>query len=166
MVAHVGDFGLSKFLSSDHLDTASETPSSSIAIKGTVGYVAPEYGIGSEASMIGDVYSFGILLLEMFTGKRPIDATFSERLTLHEIAKMALPETVMEVIDPSILMEVMANNSIIQEDRRRVKVEECLNSIIRTGVLCSMESPFERMEMRDVVAKLCHTRETFLGRRV
>ncbi|KAK9230241.1 hypothetical protein WN944_023208 [Citrus x changshan-huyou] len=166
MVAHVGDFGLSKFLSSDHLDTDSETPSSSIGIKGTVGYVAPEYGIGSEASMIGDVYSFGILLLEMFTGKRPIDATFSEGLTLHEIAKMALPEKVMEVIDPSILMEVMANNSIIQEDRRRVKVEECLNAIIRTGVLCSMEPPFERMEMRDVVAKLCHTRETFLGRRV
>ncbi|XP_006465002.1 putative receptor-like protein kinase At3g47110 isoform X2 [Citrus sinensis] len=166
MVAHVGDFGLSKFLSSDHLDTASETPSSSIGIKGTVGYVAPEYGIGSEASMIGDVYSFGILLLEMFTGKRPIDATFSEGLTLHEIAKMALPEKVMEVIDPSILMEVMATNSIIQEDRRRVKVEECSNAILRTGVLCSTESPFERMEMRDVVANLCHTRETFLGRRV
>lgn len=116
--------------------------------------------------MIGDVYSFGILLLEMFTGKRPIDATFSEGLTLHEIAKMALPEKVMEVIDPSILMEVMATNSIIQEDRRRVKVEECSNAILRTGVLCSTESPFERMEMRDVVANLCHTRETFLGRRV
>ncbi|KAK9230232.1 hypothetical protein WN944_023199 [Citrus x changshan-huyou] len=121
--------------------------------------------VAIEASMTGDVYSFGILLLEMFIGRRPTDATFTEGLTLHEFAKMALPEKVIEIVDPSLLMEVMANNSMIQEDRR-AKTQQCLNAIIRTGVLCSMESPFERMEMRDVVAKLCHTRETFLGRRV
>ncbi|KAL9459537.1 hypothetical protein AB3S75_002854 [Citrus x aurantiifolia] len=136
-----------------------------VAHVGTVGYVAPEYGMGNEASMTGDVYSFGILLLEMFTGRRPTDATFTEGLTLHEFAKMALPEKVIEIVDPSLLMEVMANNSMIQEDRR-AKTQQCLNAIIRTGILCSMESPFERMEMRDVVAKLCHTRDTFLGRRV
>ncbi|KAH9668951.1 putative receptor-like protein kinase [Citrus sinensis] len=165
MVAHVGDFGLAKFLSRHQLDSASKTPSSSIGIKGTVGYVAPEYGMGSEASMTGDVYSFGILLLEMFTGRRPTDAAFTEGLTLHEFVKMTLPEKVIEIVDPSLLMEVMANNSMIQEDRR-ARTQDCLNAITRTGVLCSMESPFERMEMRDVVAKLCHTRETFLGRRV
>ncbi|KAH9717533.1 putative receptor-like protein kinase [Citrus sinensis] len=166
MVAHVGDFGLAKFLSNHHLDIASKTPSSSIGIKGTVGYVAPEYGMGSEASMTGDVYSFGILLLEMFIRRRPTDATFNEGLTLHEFAKMALPEKIMEIVDPSILMELMANNCMIPEDRGRAKTEECLNAIIKTGVLCSTESPFERMEMRGVVAKLCHTRESFLGRRV
>lgn len=121
--------------------------------------------MGSEASMTGDVYSFGILLLEMFTGRRPTDAAFTEGLTLHEFVKMTLPEKVIEIVDPSLLMEVMANNSMIQEDRR-ARTQDCLNAITRTGVLCSMESPFERMEMRDVVAKLCHTRETFLGRRV
>ncbi|XP_024950438.1 putative receptor-like protein kinase At3g47110 [Citrus sinensis] len=164
MVSHVGDFGLAKFLSSHQLDTASKTSSSSIGIKGTVGYVAPEYCMGSEASMTGDVYSFGILLLELFTGRRPTDAAFTEGLTLHEFAKIALPEKVIEIVDPLLLIEVMANNSMIQEDIR-AKTQECLNAIIRIGVLCSMESPFERMEMRDVVAKLCHTRETFFGRR-
>ncbi|KDO38272.1 hypothetical protein CISIN_1g043388mg, partial [Citrus sinensis] len=159
MVAH------QNFSLSHQLDSASKTPSSSIGIKGTVGYVAPEYGMGSEASMTGDVYSFGILLLEMFTGRRPTDAAFTEGLTLHEFVKMTLPEKVIEIVDPSLLMEVMANNSMIQEDRR-ARTQDCLNAITRTGVLCSMESPFERMEMRDVVAKLCHTRETFLGRRV
>ncbi|GAY67476.1 hypothetical protein CUMW_256780 [Citrus unshiu] len=56
----------------------------------------------------------------------------------------------METVDPSFLMEVMAN-----------KMEECLIAIIRTSVFCLTESPFERMKMRDVVAKLCHARETF-----
>ncbi|GAY66122.1 hypothetical protein CUMW_246240 [Citrus unshiu] len=154
MVAHVCDFGLAKFLSDHQFDTAVNAPSSSIGLKGTVGYVAPEYGMGSEASMTGDI----------FTGRRPIDAVFNEGHSLHEFAKTALPEKVMEIVDPSLLIEVMTNNFMIREDKR-VKTEECLNAIIRTGVLCSMESPFKRMDMRDVVAKLCHTRETFLGRR-
>ncbi|GAY66124.1 hypothetical protein CUMW_246240 [Citrus unshiu] len=130
MVAHVVEF--KKNFSNHQLDIASKTPSSLIGIKGTIGYIAP----GSEASMTGDVYSFGILLLEMFTGRRPTDATFNEGLSLHEFAKMALPEKVTETVDPSFFMEVMAN-----------KMEECLIAIIRTGVFCSRESPFERMEM-------------------
>ncbi|KDO39600.1 hypothetical protein CISIN_1g036578mg [Citrus sinensis] len=68
--------------------------------------------------MTGDVYSFGILLLEMFIGKRPTDATFSEGLTVHEFAKMALLEKVMEIVDFSPLIEVMANNSKIHKDKK------------------------------------------------
>ena len=41
MVAHVGDFGLAKFLSDNPLITESETQSSSIGIKGTIGYISP-----------------------------------------------------------------------------------------------------------------------------
>ncbi|KAM7466726.1 hypothetical protein LguiB_014288 [Lonicera macranthoides] len=70
MVAHVGDFGLAKFLLPE-LSNANQ--SSSIGIRGTIGYVAPEYGLGGEASMNGDLYSYGILLLEMMTGRSPID---------------------------------------------------------------------------------------------
>ncbi|KAL5734492.1 hypothetical protein ACOSP7_032353 [Xanthoceras sorbifolium] len=134
-------------------------------------YVAPEYGMGGEVSMPGDVYSFGILLLEMFTGKRPIDSMFTNGLTLHEFTKMALPERVMEIVEPSLQLEVSNDNNNVENFARRagegrIRVEECLVGVLRTGVVCSMESAAERVEMTDVVAQLFGVRERFLGRRI
>ncbi|XP_058072556.1 probable LRR receptor-like serine/threonine-protein kinase At3g47570 isoform X1 [Magnolia sinica] len=104
MRAHVGDFGLARFLSNAATNT-SQDQTSSAGIKGSVGYVPPEYGMGGKASAHGDVYSYGILLLEMFTGKRPTDDMFKDGLSLHEFAKMALPDQVMRIADPSLLLE-------------------------------------------------------------
>nr|GEZ68076.1 protein kinase-like domain-containing protein [Tanacetum cinerariifolium] len=83
MVAHVGDFGLARLLGTD-LNLNSST-----GVKGTI-----EYGVGSEMTSSGDVYSFGILLLEVMTGKKPTDGMFNEglSLSLHKFAYMALPD--------------------------------------------------------------------------
>ena len=77
-----------------------------------------------------------------------------------------------EIVDPSLLQEARTGNNSDESFARhrrgdgRDRIEECLVGILRIGVVCSMESPAERMEMTDVVAKLCAVREKFLGRRI
>ncbi|KAI3705407.1 hypothetical protein L1987_75644 [Smallanthus sonchifolius] len=87
MMAHVGDFGLALFLGTSYQN-------SSTGIRGTIGYAALEYGLGNEMTTSGDVYSFGILLLEMMTGKSPMDNIFNEGFSLHKFASMIMPDHV------------------------------------------------------------------------
>ncbi|XP_028122233.1 probable LRR receptor-like serine/threonine-protein kinase At3g47570 [Camellia sinensis] len=152
MTAHIGDFGLAKIISTVSSDVA-QGQSNSTAIRGTIGYVAPEYGMGDMASTLGDVYSFGILLLEMFTGKRPTDDMFNIHLNLHNFVKNDLPDRVMEIVDPCILLE--------HNTRRQIK--DCMVSVLRIGVACSMESPRDRMEMGSVTSELRKIKTTYMN---
>ncbi|PRQ57065.1 putative protein kinase RLK-Pelle-LRR-XII-1 family [Rosa chinensis] len=99
MVGHVGDFGLARFL-----PRPSGNQSSCVGVKGTIGYAPPEYGMGNEVSIQGDVYSYGILLLEMFTGKRPTDNMFQGTLNLHNLEKAALPERLVDIVDTTLVL--------------------------------------------------------------
>ncbi|XP_017984238.1 PREDICTED: probable LRR receptor-like serine/threonine-protein kinase At3g47570 [Theobroma cacao] len=101
--AHVSDSGLAKFLT-QCTDTYSQNQTSSIGERGSIGYIAPEYAVGGAVSTYGDVYSYGILLLEMFTGRRPTDDIFKDGSNLHNFAKKAIPEQVMEILDPTMLL--------------------------------------------------------------
>ncbi|RWR91203.1 Protein kinase domain-containing protein [Cinnamomum micranthum f. kanehirae] len=163
MVAHVGDFGLARIFSKD-VGNCSQTQTSSIGIKGSIGYVAPEYGMGGEVSTYGDVYSYGILLLEMFTGKRPTDDVFKDNLNLHQLAKMAFPERVIEIIDQRLLLEGNVNISSNEDyNEMRSRMHQCLLSLVRISISCSVEAPKERSEMRDVMLELQGVRDFYLG---
>ncbi|XP_058181408.1 probable LRR receptor-like serine/threonine-protein kinase At3g47570 [Rhododendron vialii] len=164
MIAHVGDFGLAKFLTINS-GNSDGGQANSLAIKGSIGYVAPEYGIGGRTSTEGDVYSYGILLLEMLTGKRPIDELFTIRQSLHEFCKEALPERVMEIVDSRMLLvePTEAENDAQKERVRRHKIRECSVSLVRIGIACSAESPGERMNIKDVIIGLMKIKEVFLG---
>ncbi|XP_024037520.1 probable LRR receptor-like serine/threonine-protein kinase At3g47570 isoform X6 [Citrus clementina] len=148
--AHIGDFGLSRFYQA----VSNPTVSSSIGVRGTIGYVAPEYGLGSEVSTNGDVYSYGILLLEMVTTKKPTDVMFEGGLNLHNFARMALPDHVMDIVDPILLNDdevLVGTDNHGRSQTRTNSTLECLISMLRIGVACSMESPQDRMNITNVV---------------
>ncbi|XP_071709554.1 uncharacterized protein [Rutidosis leptorrhynchoides] len=151
MVAHVGDFGLARSLGTDL------SLNSSSVIKGTVGYTPPEYGVGNEMTSSGDIYSYGIFLLEVMTGKKPTDDTFKEGVSLHNFAYMALPDHVNDIIDGELL-------NLHHEDyvnaRSRLSnakiIEECMALTVKIGVSCSVNSPSQRMNIKNVVRELQH----------
>ncbi|XP_050282273.1 putative receptor-like protein kinase At3g47110 [Quercus robur] len=154
MIAHISDFGLARLLSKSGKE-AFLNQLSSVGIKGTVGYAAPEYGMGSQLSTNGDVYSFGILLLEMLTGRRPTDKLFKDDLNLHNFVKLALPGRVMEIVDHSIFNKAGENDNMDSSwsDWTSGQIE-CLISVFQIGLACSAQSPLDRMDMNRVALEL------------
>ncbi|OVA18054.1 Protein kinase domain [Macleaya cordata] len=67
--AKITDLGMAKHLRTDDLPSA---PSSPARMQGTFGYFAPEYAIVGRASLKSDVFSFGVVLLELISGRQPI----------------------------------------------------------------------------------------------
>ncbi|XP_055962284.1 putative receptor-like protein kinase At3g47110 [Mercurialis annua] len=157
MTAHVGDFWVVKFLSLDMSQSSTHHTSSREAI-GTIGYCPPEYGLGTNASTSGDVFSFGILLLEMFTGKRLTDDIFKDGLSLHKFVKRALPEEVIQIMDPNMQLREDATSAPNPNMKNNV-LNDCLILIFQIGVSCSFESPQERLDIDDAVIQLSSIRE-------
>ncbi|KAL3752618.1 hypothetical protein ACJRO7_000081 [Eucalyptus globulus] len=162
MVAHVGDFGLAKFLVGSSLDYVANEMSS-VGLRGTIGYAPPEYAMGCEVSREGDMYSYGILLLEMFTGLSPIDNTFGDNLTLHSYVAKALPEQVLKITDNVLLQESESHLGRNSPPRWLSKsdgiIQECLLMVYNIGVACSYEVPERRMSINRVANKLHQIRE-------
>ncbi|XP_059654684.1 probable LRR receptor-like serine/threonine-protein kinase At3g47570 [Cornus florida] len=132
LCAHISDFGLARFLFAS-TGNSYRGQKSSIGINGTVGYVASEYGSGGEVSTKGDVYNYGIILLEMFPGKRPTNGMFLDDFSLQNYTKMALLARVKETVDP-LLVPGQEDESNRDEKSGRGDIgalENCLAMILQ-----------------------------------
>ncbi|KAG6739822.1 hypothetical protein POTOM_057437 [Populus tomentosa] len=117
---------------------------------GSVGYIAPEYGMGKRASTQGDVYSFGVLLLEIITGRRPTDVLFHEGSSLHEWVKSHYPDKLQPIVDQAVLR---CAPSVIPVPSNKVWSDVILE-LIELGLVCTQNNPSTRPSMLDVANEM------------
>ncbi|KAL9671703.1 hypothetical protein QQ045_009274 [Rhodiola kirilowii] len=139
MTAHVSDFGIAKLLGQDQFLTQTMTLA-------TIGYMAPEHGGAGVVSTKGDVYSFGILLIETFTGKKPTDDEFNDEVSLRDYALASLHTPP----DADLLGE---------SDQNFAEMEQCVRSVLSLATNCTEELPVRRISMNDVVSKLAKIKD-------
>jgi len=116
-----------------------------------------EYGEGSSISTLGDVYSLGILLLEMFTGKSPTDEMFRDSLDLHKFSEDALLDSIWEIADATMWLHTPTHHST-----RRSRIENCLVSVFALGISCSKKQIRERTQMQDAAVEMHCIRDSYL----
>ncbi|KAL3635865.1 Phytosulfokine receptor 1 [Castilleja foliolosa] len=95
--ARLADFGLARVIRP--YDTHVTTD-----LVGTLGYIPPEYSQAAVASYKGDIYSFGVVLLELLTGKRPVDMCRPKgcRDLIAWVGEMRRDKRESEVFDPFV----------------------------------------------------------------
>eukprot|EP01018_Ginkgo_biloba_P007132 Gb_08219 [translate_table: standard] len=141
MEAHIADFGVARVINDKDVTESSFGP------RFTAGYAAPEKAYDLNPSSKGDVYSFGILLLELITGIKPTSSRFEEGVTLYQWVKKAVVENdLVEVLDDFLKIDFELYHNEIQR-------------FIRIAILCAYESPHMRPLMNDVMKGLEEIKE-------
>ncbi|RVX13490.1 Receptor kinase-like protein Xa21 [Vitis vinifera] len=144
---HVGDFGIAKLLGEEESMRKTQTLA-------TIGYMAPEYGSNGIVTTRGDVYSYGIVLMETFTRRRPTDEIFSEEMSMKNWVRDSLCGSVTEVVDANLLRG---------EDEQFMAKKQCISSVLGLAVDCVADSHEERINMKDVVTTLKKINLTYLA---
>ncbi|GLJ53048.1 hypothetical protein SUGI_1130050 [Cryptomeria japonica] len=140
MTAHVADFGIAQLICGPDY---SESLTSILSLKGSIGYIPPEYGVSGKISTQGDVYSYGIVLLEMITRKSPTNDMFMGELNLHRWVSMHFPDRVQEIVDQRVM-----------SDLEEYEINEILIPFIHIGLVCSNESHLQRPTTQEVAGAL------------
>ncbi|KAH9716274.1 protein kinase domain-containing protein [Citrus sinensis] len=138
--SNVYDFGMAKpLLKEDQSLTQTQTLA-------TIGYMAP-------VSTNRDVYSFGIMLIETFTQKKPTDEIFIGEMTLKRWVNDLLPISIMEVVDANLLRH---------EDKHFVAKEQCMSFVFNLAMKCTVESAEQRINAKEIVTGLLKIRDSLL----
>ncbi|GLT50592.1 hypothetical protein SLA2020_240690 [Shorea laevis] len=145
MVAHVGDFGLAKLLG----EGESMMQTMQIA---TIGYMAPEYGSLGMVSTKGDVYSFGILVMETFTRRKPTDKMFFGEMSLKAWVNESLSHSRTEVVDANLM----------EKEEHFIAKANCVSSVLEVALNCCAETPKVRRNMMDVTSMLKKIKNQYL----
>ncbi|XP_074345766.1 putative proline-rich receptor-like protein kinase PERK6 [Apium graveolens] len=135
--AKVADFGLAKLSNENYTHVSTR-------IMGTFGYLAPEYASSGKLTEKSDVYSYGVMLLELISGKRPVDMDDDENDTLIDWARPILMRAVEggdynDLVDPRLLdnydademlrMVACAAACIRHSARRRPKMSQIVRAL-------------------------------------
>ena len=130
----VADFGISKLVKPDatHVSTA---------VKGTPGYLDPEYFRTFQLTDKSDVYSFGMVLLELVTSLKPVD--FQRREEDVNLINMALP--FIRIGDVKAIADPLIFNESVADQMQRVGEVACK---------CLAERRHQRPGMKEVVEEL------------
>ncbi|XP_023758537.1 receptor-like serine/threonine-protein kinase SD1-8 isoform X1 [Lactuca sativa] len=131
----ISDFGIARIFGRDQ--TEAETK----IVVGTYGYMSPEYAMDGHFSTKSDVFSFGVLILEIVSGKknRGSSNTSSQLNLLGQAWKIWNEDNALELLDESIRANFSEN-----------EVLRC----IQIGLLCVQEQPEDRPDMANVVLLL------------
>ncbi|TKY65066.1 Receptor protein kinase FERONIA [Spatholobus suberectus] len=135
-VAKVSDFGLSRIG-----PTSSSMTHVSTQVKGSVGYLDPEYGKRRRLTEKSDVYSFGVVLLEVLSGRQPLlRMVEKQQMSLVHWAKHLYPnDSLGEILDPALKGQI---------------APECLHKFGEVALSCLLEDGTQRPSMKDVVGML------------
>ncbi|CAM6050247.1 unnamed protein product [Sphagnum compactum] len=131
----VADFGLARLISAYETHVSTD-------IAGTFGYIPPEYGQSWRSTTRGDVYSYGVILLELLTGKEPTGVEFKEMEggnLVGWVRQMIKQGAAQDVLDPT------------------VSIGSCKMSMLKVlhiANLCTAEDPLMRPTMLQVVKYL------------
>ncbi|KAI3741444.1 hypothetical protein L1987_59117 [Smallanthus sonchifolius] len=144
MHARVCDFGIAKISGEEEFRLRTAT-------LGTIGYMAPEYGMEGIVTSGSNVCSFGILLLETFTRKKPTEEMFCGEVSLRSWVLEATQRSVFEVVDEDLINEHLYTK------------QESLASIFNLAMDWTSESSSMRINMKETVVRLFKIQKNFLS---